>query len=85
MPQAEPERSSLQVVGIYYTRLWNVYHADGSELLWDADGDGVEDDCYTHLQYCTVCRAVGPSLLAIVVFTVVYIEKPDALWGALTG
>jgi hypothetical protein len=78
-------------IGLYYTQLWNVYHRDAvegdmrSKLWWDIDGDGVEDDCQTHLEHCTFCRAMGPSLCCIAVSLWLFMYHPDSVWSALAA
>jgi len=73
------------IVGLYYTRLWKIYHPVGSNLHWDVDQDGVEDSLHIHLKHCSVCRAILPATITFGVLLFVFILEPDAVWVALTG
>lgn len=79
------------LVGLFYTQLWNVYHKDAvdgnmhSAVWWDATGDGKEDDFATHMEHCSICRAVGPSLMCIAVSIWLFAYHPDSVWSALAA
>jgi len=68
-------------MGVFYCQLWNVY--SDSSAVFDADGDGVEDDCCAHLRHCTIFKTAGPAIVALGLLSVAYALQPDAVWNAL--
>ena len=81
-------RSSVVFVylfmGVWYMKLWNAFRDDDDNLIFDADGDGVEDDCKTHLLHCTICKTSACALVTMILLIVTYIAEPNAVWPALS-
>ena len=62
---------------------WNVYRDPDHDLVFDADGDGVEDGMLVHCKQCTICKSAGLAIVDAAVLLVIYIWEPNAVWNAL--
>jgi len=73
------------VMGMFYCKLWHVYrptHTHGM-VIFDADRDGQEDDCKTHMTHCSICKVSGPALVVLGILIFGYATEPVAVWNAL--